>query len=422
MNVLITTQVFPPEIHPTARVVMELARMLVEVGHNVTVATGFPHHPRGEVFGGYRKRLLLREELDGVRVLRGWHLTSTSDSIFLRSAVYVSQSLGTVLASLHGERPDVVINFGPPLAGPFLSLVASGFFRARQFSVIYDLYPDVAVEAGAVRNRLLIRMARTIEHLVYRRSDRIVVLSEGFRRTLVERKGVEERKVAVIPVWINTEEIHKVSAPGRWRDRHGIPRDAFVVLYAGTIGLISGAEVMCDVAMQFSDDPKVLFLFVGEGRQKDLIRERSAGRNNVRFLDFQPRNELSEMLSSADVGVMTLLPGRGRTSVPSKILGYMAAELPVVASCDPDSDSARMVNEAACGIVAAPSDPNSISDAIRTFQIDTAFRNKAGKRGRSYLEKHHSLEAGTSAFLSLLDPLGSNAVVEDRGCRAEAER
>jgi colanic acid biosynthesis glycosyl transferase WcaI len=405
--ILITTQVFPPEIHPTARIVWELARSLSDAGHDVTVAAGFPHHPHGAMFGGYRKRWLLKETVDGVRVVRGWHVTSTSGAIPVRGFVYATQALGTALAALAAGRQEVVLNFGPPLAGPAASALLARWSGARYIPVIYDLYPDIAVETGAVRNGPVIRAAEAIERWVYRRSDRIVVLSEGFRRILVESKGVPKDKVRVIPVWLDPDEIRRTPDPLAWRREHGVPEDAFVVLYAGTMGIVSGAEVLVDVAHRFAEDPGVVFLFVGEGRAKERIRELGKGLPNVRFLGFQPREALSGMLSSADVGIMTLLPGRGRTSVPSKILGYMAVGVPVVASCDTDSDSARLIRDAECGAVVPPSDPLAISNALRYLLLNPPSRHMAGRNGRAYLEKFLSLEVGIKGFLSVISDISA---------------
>jgi len=306
------------------------------------------------------------------------------------------------MATLAGARPEVIINFGPPLVGPAMSALLARYFGARYIPVIYDLYPDIAIEMGAIRGRLLIRTANALERWIYRRSDRIVVLSEGFRRVLVESKGVAKEKIRVIPVWLDLDEIKRSQDSLAWRREHGIPEDAFVVLYAGTMGIISGAEVLLDVAREFSEDTGIVFLFVGEGSAKERIQEEGRDLPNVRNLGFQPRETLPEMLSSADVGIMTLLPGRGRTSVPSKVLGYMAAGVPVLASCDQDSDSARMIREAKCGEVVPPGDALAITNALRKLHSDISARHSVGQCGRAYLEKYHSRDSGTKAFLSLL--------------------
>lgn len=310
-----------------------------------------------------------------------------------------------MLAGMTVGRPDVVINFGPPLVGPAISAFIARARRSLFITVIYDIYPDVAIESGAVRNRAVIWLAKALERWIYRKSDRLVVLSEGFRKTLQERREVSGRKIRVIPVWIDTGELRNPPVRNKWRVAHGISDGTFLVMYAGTMGIVSGAEVMAGVAREFSEDPDILFLFVGEGKKKDAVREKAAGLRNVRFLDFQPREHVAAMLASADVGVMTLRPGAGRMSVPSKILAYMAMEVPVLASCDADSDSARIVCDAGCGMVVEPGDHRAISHGLRTLRSDFAYRCEAGKRGRAYVEKFHSLDYGTKAFRRLIDEM-----------------
>ena len=276
-----------PEIHPSAKIVWELARFLSDARargdgcHRVsrTTPTGVCWAATGRNYCSGKKWMASLWSGDG-----------TSPRLLLPSScvrrfTYPRRS-GPPLPHLAGSDPDVIINFGPPLVGPILSLMMAKAFGARHIPVIYDLYPDVAIEMGTVTNGAIIRAAKAVERMVYRESDRIVVLSEGFRRILVDDKGVPEEKVRVIPVWIDLEEIRRAKDPFSWRVRHGIPRDAFVVLYAGTIGLVSGAEIMVKVAREWAATPDVLFLFVGEGKVKERVQSEARGLSNIKFFGF----------------------------------------------------------------------------------------------------------------------------------------
>ena len=366
MKILITTQVFPPERHPTAVMVQEFAAYLTDRGHEVTVACGYPHHPTGRLIGTGKRRLVSRESHQGIDVVRGWHLLSPSRGMAARAAVMLSQAAGTAVAAhLCGARPDVVVNYGPPLIGPLLSSTVARRGHVPQVTVIYDLYPDVAIETGMLTSRAIIAIARWAERRTYLVSDRIVVLSEGFRRTLAD-KGVSSAKVDVIPVWLDPDEIRPSPRLNRWRTEQGIDSNAFVVLYAGTIGLVSGAEVMAEVADRLRDEPDLLFLFVGDGQTKAALESaaKQRGLTNIRFCAFQDRDRLNEVQATADVSVVTLAKGRGRTSVPSKVIGYLAAGRPTVASVDEDSDTAGCVLAGPSGIVVPPGDVRQIADAI----------------------------------------------------------
>lgn len=406
MNVLITTQVFPPEIHPSAVMVDQLARYLTVRGHDVTVACGHPHHPGGRLPDGWSRQVLRRELRDGVRVLRGWHAVSPSRRLAVRAAVWLSQAVGTAGAAIVAPRPDVIVNYGPPLVGPLVSAAVARARGARLLSVIFDIYPDVAIESGKVTNGLVIAAARRAEQAQYRLSDRILVLSEGFRVAL-EARGVGREKLVTIPVWLEADEIKPGDRDNAWRRQHGISPEVQVVLYAGTIGLVSGARVVIDAADRLRARRDALFLFVGEGEVKaDLEREASIRRlPNVRFLPFQPREDLSQVQASADVSLVTLAPGRGRTSVPSKVIGYMAAGRPVVASVEADCDTAELVRSSGGGLVVRPADADALAATLEALLADTQGRQRMGERARRAFAERHGADAALERYADVLEAL-----------------
>lgn len=391
MRILITTQVYPPELHPTAVMVRELARYLVSCGWQVTVAAGLPHHPYGKVYAGHRVLPFERRLVEGIEVLRLWHPVNPSRSVAVRASLFVTQAMSTAVEATLARRADVVLVYGPPLIGPGLAWIVALRHRARLVTVVYDIYPDVAVEAGKVKNRALIGLARIAERFQYWSADKIIVLSEGFKKTLA-KKGVPENKIVVLPVWLDADEIQPMARDNAWRRENGIPLESFVVLYAGTIGVVSGAEIVPDAAAVLRDRCDVLFLFVGDGEARPRVeaRARELGLNNLRFLPFQDRERLAEVQATADVGLVTLAPGRGRTSVPSKVIGYMAAGRPVIASVDVDSDTARELVEAKAGLVTPPSDAGALADAVLTLANDPERRAAMGTSAREAMLALHS--------------------------------
>ncbi len=417
MNVLITTQVFPPEIHPSAVMVDQLARYLASRGHDVTVACGHPHHPSGRLPDGWSRKLLGRERRDGIRVLRGWHFVSSSRRISVRAAVFVSQAVGTAGAVLGAPRPEVIVNYGPPLVGPLMSAAIAKACGARLVSVVYDIYPDVAIESGHVTNPFVIAAARRAERAQYRCSDRILVLSERFRRRL-EVKGVRADKLVTIPVWLEANEITPRDRDTPWRRHLRIDAGSKVVLYAGTIGLVSGAQVVIAAAERLRTRRDVLFLFVGDGQLRSELESvaRASGLANVRFAPFQPRAVLADVQASSDVSLVTLAPGRGGTSVPSKVIGYMAAARPIVASVDLDCDTADVIRTSACGIVVPPGDPAALAGALEALLADDDKRERMGRLARAAFEKQYGAEAALRRYADFLETLGRE------GSRLEVQR
>ncbi|MFZ2089288.1 MAG: glycosyltransferase family 4 protein, partial [Desulfobaccales bacterium] len=363
-GILIITKRFPPEYPATAVLGYELAEELARLGHQVTVAAGYPHHPSGRIFPGYCPKLVSVEQSNGFILVRGWHFIHPHPSLISRSLIMISQCASYVISSLKIQRPDIVISFdGYPLLGPLTSALIARHFRAKLISVIYDLYPDIAVELGKLKNPGFIKLARKLELMTYRDANRIVTLSEGFRQTLIREKNVNGQKVEVIPVWLDAHEVRPQPRENSWRMQMNIPLEKFVVLYAGTIGLVAGAEVLIQAAQHLSAHPDILFLLVGDGYGKEQVQQqaKASGLRNIRFIPFQDRGVLSEVQATADVSVVTLAPGRGRTSVPSKVLGYMAAAHPVVAAVDEDCDTAQLIRQAGCGVVVHPGSGDALA-------------------------------------------------------------
>lgn len=401
MKVLITTQVFPPEVHPSAVMVKELAEALSGKGWQVSVAAGYPNHPYGRLYPGYNKQLLTVDAQNGFRLIRGWHLINPSSSMISRALVMISQCGAYFFEAMASPKPNVVISYGPPLIGPLVSSLIARRNKAKLLTLIYDIYPDIAVEMGYLKNPAIIAATRKLEDLIYRRSDKIVVLSEGFRRTLIEEKGVDPQKVTVIPVWLDVRDIVSMSRDNPWRQEMGIGPEKFVVLYAGTIGLVSGAEVVVDAANRLESYQDILFLFVGAGYAKDRVKNkvRELGIKNIGFLPFQPRERLSEVQATADVSLVTLAPGRGKTSVPSKVLGYMAAARPVIAAVDENCDTEELVRKAQCGLVVPPGEGKALAEAILYFYQNQDACRIAGRSGYKYFLKNLERKLVINRFL-----------------------
>ena len=268
---------------------------------------------------------------------------------------------------------------------------------------IQDIHPDATIATGMVRNRLLIAILRLIEHLAYRFASRISVISEGFKRNLIA-KGVPARKIVVIPNWIDTDAITPQPQDNPFAREVGTA-GRFTALYSGTIGLVSGAEIVLDVAAALAGSD-IALLMVGEGQVKSRIEQQAAERSlgNLRFAPFQPRERLPDVLSTASVGLVTLLPGHGANSVPSKILGYLSAARPVIASVDRGSDTWNFVQEARCGLCVPPGDPLALADAIRRLHADPELCTRLGRQGRMYLETHLRRQVITRRYAEVLCP------------------
>jgi colanic acid biosynthesis glycosyl transferase WcaI len=409
-DVLIVTAWYPPEPAPFGQMMQELACALAAQGRRVTVVTSCPNHPQGVLHPGYRRRLLTRERRGDVEILRVLTFArppgspTRPRSIMERAAALVTFTVASALAVRLQTRPRVIFGVLQPLTvGLTLPLVAR-LKRARLVFNVQDLHPDAMIDLGLIRSPMLRRMLRAIERRAYRRADLLTVICEGFREHCV-RRGATPGRTEVIPNWLDLDEVRPLAGAQRLREELGIPGDAFVVMYAGTIGLVSGAEVVIEAARLLAGIPDVHFAFVGDGPLVPRLRARvhSEGLANVSFSPFQPRERLAEVQSLADVSLVTLRSEHGRTSVPSKVLGYMAAGRPVIASVDSDSETARLVREAGCGEVVPPQDAARLAEAISSLRNDAVRRRECGRQGRLHLEQNYAKDVALQRYLAVFD-------------------
>ena len=364
--------------------------------------TGWPNHPKGKLFPGYKRKCCGNEVDNGVPVQRIWHFLPGNKSARKRIAYWLSFSLSSFLAVLFGPKVDLVYSNTVPLTGPLALCLAARLRRARYVYGIFDIYPEAALEAKAIRDGLLFRMALKMDTWVCRHAARIRVIGQRQKETLVQR-GISEGKIGIVPLWLEASRVQPQGRAANWREENHIDADALVILYAGTIGLISGGGLVLDVASRVKSQSRILFLFVGEGALKRELQARATeqGLENVRFLPFQPEDRLSEVFHSADIGLVTLLPGAGKNSVPSKVLGYLAAGLPVLASVDADCDIARYIRAGHCGRVCASQDAVGFQVAVEEL-LDFETRVETGRAARKLFEDRFSRASGTAQCTRLL--------------------
>jgi len=403
-SVVLVCHVFPPEPAPGGIMIAELAEHLARGGHRVTVVTGWPNHPSGVLYPGWaRKRRQVTEDPRGFRVMRCDHSIHPRGRAGWRLWYYLTFALSAGLGVLRVHRPDVVVSLSTPLFGSPAAWLASRLKGARFVYAIFDLHPEATANAGQMTRGIAYRVLRAVDAALCRRTDSIITLTEGLRDEILAR-GIDPGKVHVAPLWLDGDRIRPSERDNAWRHACGLSPDTFVALFAGTIGFASGAEVLLDAAERLGRRKDIVILCVGEGPVKDRMERAAAERRivNLRFLPFQPEERLNEMQAAADTGLVTLLAEAGRTSMPSKVLAYMAAGRAVIASVSDDCDTARLVREDQCGIVVPCQDPSALAEAIEALADDRTLCSSLGRRGREAYERRFSRDAGAKRYEALI--------------------
>lgn len=365
MRILFLSHYFPPEVNAPAIRTHEHARRWAADGHQVTVITGVPNHPRGELFPGYRNRWLQEERVDGIRVIRTWMYLTANQGFARRIASYVLFMVTAVLAARRAGRPDVVVATSPQFFCGLAGMLVSRLKRRPFVLEVRDLWPDSIVQLGQLRQPTLVRMLEWLERRLYR-SARGIVVNTGAFRGHIERCGVPGERIELVYNGIDPDLFHPRPPDTELRRRHAL-EGRFVVTYMGTLGLAHGLGTVLDAAERLRDRPEVLFLLIGDGAERERLERDLAARGleNVRILGLRPRGEVPAWIASSDLLLVTLrdLPVFS-TVVPSKIFEFLGQERPVVLAA-PRGEIRGLVEEAKAAFVIEPERADALAGAVR---------------------------------------------------------
>ncbi|MGH9643403.1 MAG: glycosyltransferase family 4 protein, partial [Terriglobales bacterium] len=340
VKILYVSQYFPPEMGAPAARAAELSRHWARMGHDVTVLTGFPNHPTGNVPAEWRsrlRRLSYAEKVDGVQVVRTWLWPLPNRKAHERIRSYASFFISSALRGLRLSKPDVVVGTSPQL---LVALSACWLARRKRVPFVFevrDLWPEslAAVGAGG-EGTLLHRTLGAIAGFLYRRASRIVVVTPAFKDHLIKHWRVPAAKIFIVENGVETDLFRPDPAPLTTRKElahDGIDTvGRFLVCYIGTMGMAHGLETLIAAAEELQTIlPNCLFLLIGEGAEKQRIMELAAARglSNVKFLGEQPRQRIPSLLSAADACLVMLRKNElFKTVIPTKLLEYMACQRP----------------------------------------------------------------------------------------------
>lgn len=400
-TVLFLNRSYWPDAEATGQLLTELCEDLVP-SLDVAVIAGQPNgNPSGASFrsGGVETR-------HGVAIHRVRHTRFPKRFLPGRLVNYLSFLLAAWWAALWVKKPGlVVVETDPPLLC-LIGWYLQRFRGAKLVVYLQDIHPDIGIALGKLRDSWPIRLLRRLMFDIYRGADRVIVLSRDMRYH-VAQSGIDPARIAVVPNWIDTATIQPQKQDNPFRSQNGIDGQ-FLVMYSGNLGLCQRLEEIVAAAGYLRERPDILFLLVGEGALKVRLQAQAAelGLQNMRFLPYQPKAELSRSLSAADVHLVPLDPRVASYLMPSKLYGALASGTPLVAIAADECELADLTREEGVGVVAPPGEPEALADVIRNLADDAWDLPEMGRRARRLAETTYDRRRVTAQFRELLEEVG----------------
>ncbi len=402
MKILFLCQYFPPEMGAPSARTYEHAKCWVQEGHEVTVVCGLPNHPDGVVPPEYRGKWLVRENWDGVHVLRGWIYTTPNRGVVKRSIAFLTYMISSIfVAILFAGKCDVVVATSPQmlcgLAGYIVSL-----FKWKPFVLeIRDLWPAQIIDLGVIKNRFIIYLLSSLESFLYRHARAIVTIAPAMSREIA-RRGFGEDKIFTIPNGIDEEFFKPTDGGKQIRQEKGWDISKIVVLYIGTMGLSQGLETVLQVAEKVKDNADVIFVFVGAGADRERLISIAKEKKlmNTEFYPPVKKQDMPDWYSSSDICLVPLKKRNVfRFNIPSKMFEIMACERPVLLGAE--GQAREILEQSGAGIAVEPENVEAYTTALLQMIQNPELREVFGKKGREYVLAHFTRKENAKDYLKV---------------------
>ena len=395
----IITQFYPPDYAATGQLIEELANQLRNFGLYVHIFTGQPGYAfQKETAPNLERKdkLLIRRS----RTSRLWPKRIRGKAVngllfCLRSAVHLLKTCW---------RGDVLMLTTAPPFLPILGYLAHLCFGLPYVCLLYDLYPDVAVELKVVPvHHWLVRLWNLINQEIWKNAQGVIVLSPTMKDRIVAKCPQIADKVTVIHSWANPNWIVPLSKQNNWFAHQYNLVEKFTVLYSGNIGRCHDMETIMAAAKLLENEP-IEFVFIGDGAKRQVcIREAKAlGLPNCQFLPYQDKQHLPYSLTACDLSLVSIEPGMEGLVAPSKLYGFLAAGRPVAVICEERSYLRNLVKDGNFGAAFNNGDAQGLANFIRSLASDSQLAHQMGKAGRRYLQSNFTLEIIAQQYSQVL--------------------
>lgn len=352
-----------------------------------------------------KKKHRVEKLYGGKMILYRFSLYAEGTIPVMRAFRYVLCWIKQLYRGLLAHDIDVVyLASTPPIQGVMGGLLK----KMKGVPFVYnlqDIFPDSMAGTGLARKGGLIwKIGRLIENFTYKHADKIIVISEDFKKNIMA-KGVPEDKIVVIYNWVDQNKVVDVPREeNKLFDAYGLDRSKFYITYNGNIGLTQNMDMLLDVAKELQEEYEdIHFVLVGNGAYLDEVKRKVADQQleNVHLLPFQPYEDISHVFSLGDASLVISKPGVGANSVPSKTWSIMSASRPVLANFD-ENELKTIIENNHCGIFTKAGDKDAFKESILTLYNHRELCQEYGHNGRKFVLDNLTREVGTQKYVDVI--------------------
>lgn len=384
MKVLVLAQYFPPDMGGGSTRASNVVKGLLSKGCQVTVVAAFPHYPHGRVPERYKFKAITFEQCSNAKIYRVWIPALPHSSAIKRIFLHFCFIFSSLFALPFVGKVDVIWCSNPNLFCFLPSFIYSSVKRIPIVRNVDDLWPEVFYELGYVKSKFAKKALGLIAWFSYAVPAAITPISEGYKRRIISNYGIDESKIKVIMVGV--ESIKPLLNTQRKLNR-------FTVMYSGVLGLGYDFNIIIEAARLLSNHDSISFVIRGVGELAPPLKKavRTFGLRNVVVADqFLPKNELTALLESADVFVLPMAKlDFVDSGLPTKVFEYQSYGKPII--CVSNGESAKYVQSTGSGLTVKHGDIEGFVNAVLRLYSDPGLSIELGSRGCKYVAENLAL-------------------------------
>ncbi len=402
IKILYISQYFPPEMGAPSARVYELSRRWAAQGNEVTVLTAFPNHPNGIIPEEYQGLKYLKEEKDGIRVIRTYIYAAPNKGFLRRSFSYFSFALSAVfLGTGKVGKPDVIIGTSPQFFVVVAAYIISKIKGAPFVFELRDFWPESIVQLGLLKNRLIIRILEAVEMHLYHKAAHIIGVVDSFKTVLMKR-GIAEDKISIIKNGVDLDLFRNIFDQDALKTEIDL-KGKFVIGYIGTHGLAHALDKVLEAANLLKEEEDIHFLFVGDGAKKEELVQKSRQLNlpNVTFKEKATKKEVVSYYALTDALLVSLRKiDLFLNALPSKLFEIMAMNKPILLSVD--GEARQLIESIPAGLFAEPENPKDLVAKILYLKEHPEEQKQFGNNGRQFVIDHFNRKELADQYLEIL--------------------
>lgn len=408
MKILMLKAYYEPEQYASSYLTNNMIEDYILAGHAVELLAPTP--TRG-VTDEIRKHYVKEPNevhYEGKLKVSRFYAPRESKNIVLRVLRYVYINFMYILKAISLKDIDIAMIGSTP---PTMGVVGAIIKKTKKIPFIYsvqDVFPDSLVHSNLTKeNSLVWKFGRTLENLMYKAANKIIVISEDFRQNLII-KGVPAEKIEVIYNWVDENQVVHIDRDRNVLfDQFNLDRSLFYVVYAGNLGHAQNIEVILKTAKQLNDFKDIRFVIFGGGQQeghyKQIAEEMKL--ENVGFYPLQPYSLVSNVYSLGDVSLVTCKKGLGKSAMPSKAWSILSSETPIIANFDKGTDLERIIVDNRLGKFTDSNDVEGLKNAIVEMHSNLSIAKDMGRRGRQFVLENLTRTVGTKQYIDQMTKL-----------------